>query len=136
MLLEVKDLTLDTAITKCRGLETAKKSRQDIEGTPEINAVPIQHAKNKAGTCSGCGGNHHEGGRQNCPAYHQSCHNCGKVGHFSRVCRARQKPLVYGSRQKTDTPQANTLSIMPLIQVSNISTHDPEARPRTAFYSS
>ncbi len=41
VLLEVKDLTLDTAITKCRGLETAKKSRQDIEGTPEINAVPI-----------------------------------------------------------------------------------------------
>ncbi len=26
-------------------LETAKKSRQDIDGTPEINAVPIQHTK-------------------------------------------------------------------------------------------
>ncbi len=45
VLLQVKDLTLNTAIMKCCGLETAKKSQQDIEGTPEINAVPIQHAK-------------------------------------------------------------------------------------------
>ena len=36
-LLRVKDLTLDQAITKCRGLEAAKKSRQDIQGPSEVN---------------------------------------------------------------------------------------------------
>ena len=38
-LLQVKDLTLDQAITKCRGLEVAKKSRTDIQGSVELNVA-------------------------------------------------------------------------------------------------
>ena len=38
-LLQVKDLTLDQAISKCRGLEAAKKSRSDIQGSVDVHAV-------------------------------------------------------------------------------------------------
>ena len=37
--------------------------------------------------CHGCGQQPSRHSRQNCPAYHVSCHNCGKTGHFSKVCR-------------------------------------------------
>ena len=38
-LLQEKNLTLDQAITKCRGLEAAKKSRSDIQGISDVYAV-------------------------------------------------------------------------------------------------
>lgn len=28
-------------------------------------------------------------GRKKCLTYNQTCHNCGKIGHFSRVCRQK-----------------------------------------------
>ena len=37
--------------------------------------------------CHGCGQQPSQHSRQNCPTYHISCHNCGKTGHFSKVCR-------------------------------------------------
>ena len=36
-LLQVKDLTLDQAITQRRGLEAAKKSHSNIQGSMELN---------------------------------------------------------------------------------------------------
>ncbi len=90
-LLQVTDLTLDNAIAKCRGLESAKKSRQDIQHMSTVNAVRTT-ATHPARTCP-------EqlprwGGRKNCPASNQTCRNCGKTGHFGRVCRqnSRSKP--------------------------------------------
>ena len=32
----------------------------------------------------------HEGGRESCPAFKQSCHNCGTVGHYAKLCRKPQ----------------------------------------------
>lgn len=32
-----------------------------------------------------------------CPAYGQECRNCGKSGHFQRVCQSEKKPAVAGS---------------------------------------
>ena len=42
-LLQVKDLTLDQAITMCRGLEAAKKSRHEVQGSPEVSTFRMQH---------------------------------------------------------------------------------------------
>ena len=33
----------------------------------------------------------HEGGRESCPAVNQTCHNCGTIGHFAKICR-KNKP--------------------------------------------
>lgn len=72
-LLQVKDLTLDQAITKCRSLEAAKKSRMDIQSSLELNVV---QTKPSGDTCIGCGYQPHEGGWKNCPAYKLTCHHC------------------------------------------------------------
>ena len=109
-LLQVKDLTLEQAISKCRALESAKKSRQHIQPTPAINAVRPPPPTNPTKTCPGCGSNLHVGGRKSCPAFNQTCRNCGKVGHFGRVCRQKlmTKPI-----PQTNPPQTGSLSIPP-----------------------
>ena len=91
-LLQVQDLTLDAAISKCRGLEAAKKSRADITGAQEINAASVGKTQDPiTQLCMGCGGRQHEGGRKHCPAQQRTCHKCGKTGHFGRVCRQAKK---------------------------------------------
>ena len=49
-------------------------------------------------TCGHCGRSYpHEGGRESCPAFKQSCHNCGTVGHYAKLCR---KPQTHSHGQK------------------------------------
>ena len=59
-LLQSKDLMLDQIITRCRGLEAAKKSRAEIQHLPEAYSV---QAIAQSITCIGCGGNIHEAAR-------------------------------------------------------------------------
>ena len=130
-LLQVKDLTLDQAITKCCGLDAAKKSRTDIQGSVDLNAIRIK-PEDKISPCVGCGHPPHVGGRKNCPTYKQTCHSCGKIGHFSRVCR--QKPIAATQQQTTNTPQTCTLSAqphsdLPFIQLSSTSTDSVKPAP-------
>ena len=51
-LLQSKNLTLDQTITECQGLEAAKKSRAEIQHTPETYSV---HAVSHTSTCIVCG---------------------------------------------------------------------------------
>ena len=123
-LLQVKDLTLDQAITKCRGLEAAKKSRQDIQGTPEVNTFQTRTPATRSGTCPGCGKAFHEGGRTKCPAFNQTCRSCGRLGHFARVCL--RKHSAAGQYHKPATPHAQALSTNELliVQLSELA-HGP-----------
>ena len=123
-LLQVKDLTLDQAITNCRGLEAAKKSRQDIQGTPEVNTFQTRTPATCSGTCPGCGQGFHEGGRKKCPAFNQTCHSCGRLGHFARVCL--RKHSAAGQYRKPATPHAQALSTneLPVVQLSELA-HGP-----------
>lgn len=121
-LLQVKDLTLDQAISKCRGLEAAKKSRSDIQGSVDIHAVHTKApSSNLSPPCIGCGNKQHEGGRKNCPAYRRNCRRCGKIGHFSIVCR--QGTPQAGMKQMKSIPKANTLRVIPSIQLSKTTSH-------------
>ena len=54
-LLQEKNLTLDQAITKCRGLEAAKKSCFDIQGASDIYAVQTKSPGITSPPCIGCG---------------------------------------------------------------------------------
>ena len=117
----MKDLTLEQAVTKCRGLEAAKISRKDIQGSPDVNLLRSRPPLSSTSTCAGCGGSYHDKGRKKCPAYNLVCHNRGKTGHFRRVCR--QKPASTRP-QHGASPQTNTLttilSDLPLVQLSNL----------------
>ena len=123
-LLQVKDLTLDQAITKCRGLEAAKKSRQDIQGPSEVNTFQTHPLTTCSGTCPGCGNPFHEGGRKKCPAFNQTCRNCGRSGHFARVCSRKRSTA--GQYRKPATPHAHALSTneLPVVQLSELA-HRP-----------
>ena len=117
-LLQTKDLKLDQTITKCRGLEAAKKSRAEIQG--QTDAVNALSGANQPSKCNGCGGKVHDGGCKNCPAYKRVCRRCGKIGHYSLVCRQSHPPTRSGNRKEV-TPKANSLSTsgLPSIQLTN-----------------
>ncbi len=119
-LLREPNLTLTKAIDTGRALEAAKKELHSRSGAmPLAVVVPPKSStldspssdsvykvsryqrgmKGKErpastqplGTCNGCGkAVHLEGRRKACPAYQAVCSNCGKLGHYSTVCR--QKP--------------------------------------------
>ena len=54
---------------------------------------PSQTSRRKYKQCSGCGSSLHGDAERptRCPAWKKSCNNCGKKGHFSKVCRS-EKP--------------------------------------------
>ena len=125
-LLQEKTLTLDDTIGKCRGLESAKKSRHDIQEPPELNAFrtrPNASRRTVTGTCPGCGYGPHDGGRRGCPAFTQACRNCGKMGHFGKVCRQPHPSTRQGpTTPQTTNPQTSTLTIsdLSLVQLSEL----------------
>ncbi len=70
-LLQARDLSLDQSIIKCRSLEAAKRSRQDIEGSLQVSVIRSRtHVvrSGDSGICFGCGQAFHAGGRRKCPA--------------------------------------------------------------------
>ena len=104
VLLREKDLTLDTAITKCRAQEAARKQRIEISrGDVSVQAIRKSETPRSSPNkiCPGCGSAPHSGGRQQCPATNRTCNFCKKIGHFARVCHARRnapRPPPYSAR--------------------------------------
>ena len=97
-LLQAKDLTLETAVAKCRA---AKRQRAQLHVPRDLAEPSIQtlrrarlHPASAPPTqvCPGCGGGFHQGGRKQCPAYHLQCNNCKRFGHLAKVCRGRKSP--------------------------------------------
>ena len=130
-LLRQQELTLEAAITICRAQEAAKKQCRSIqEGTPasvlaiqqhKQQPLPIQRKQplqrpqppqQRQQQCPGCGSKPHLGGRTHCPAYDKTCHHCSKIGHFAKVCRARQSRTP-GTTQPPAYPSANVMYIPP-----------------------
>lgn len=98
-LLETPTLTLAEAIKQAQILETAQKDSQIMGGqvlsalpdipAPENEPEVIAAAPPPPLKCFFCGGKVHR--RIKCPAFRSECQNCGKVGHFSKVCRSTKK---------------------------------------------
>ena len=122
VLLQEKDLTLETTVTKCRGHEAAKRQRAEItdSSTAAIAALrqawPAGKTSTQLRNCPGCGSGYHQGGRKRCPAYNLTCHLCQRVGHFARVCRI---PAQQGPPDKTPQLQTPTRSIQALTATMN-----------------
>jgi len=93
-LLQEKGLTLEKTINMCEAQEAAKKQRATIQQEPShlhdsIAALKTQKPFTLQHLCPGCGAQPHPAGHTQCPAYCVSCHNCKKLGHFSRVCHSK-----------------------------------------------
>ena len=65
-------------------------------------------------TCPGCGHKPHIGGRARCPAYDQVCLHCNKIGHFARVCQAKQAQSAFRqSQEQHPLPSPSTKDVHP-----------------------
>ena len=71
-LLQERDLSLQKAITKCRGQEAAKRQRAEIAGNPSDTVSNVRRTQvnppSRTRVCPGCGADHHPGGRRQCLA--------------------------------------------------------------------
>ena len=135
--LHENDLSLDKTVHIRQAQEAAKKQRAAIQQVPgyfhESVAALKTHPQKKKFTsqplCPGCGAQPHPAGCSQCPAYHVSCHNCKKLGNFSRVCHS--KPIQpHPLRLSTSTLQSiqsdNSLSKQAgLSNIHHVTSTDP-----------
>ena len=95
LIILLADLTATSAqlSTYCRQKGMPQADKEDTR----TNAYPNYEAKPNRQTCGGCGshldGTSGTGSHQlKCPAWGQTCSNCGKPNHQLRVCRAKEGP--------------------------------------------
>ena len=111
--------TLQDLLKIGKSLEDMKIQTETLEEAlkePDVNAVTrnttqpqgnrfLTHnhdvTRSKTQTCFNCGGPypHH----QSCPARGKTCNNCGKLGHFSKVCRSKKYSILPISNTKYKT---------------------------------
>ncbi|KRY22914.1 Retrovirus-related Pol polyprotein from transposon gypsy [Trichinella patagoniensis] len=103
-LLEHSVISLQEAVNKAVALNSAKENAKlYTKSEPIINSVSaadpgIEMTNTSAATkqeCYFCGNRRHP--RVNCPARNTTCNNCGKVGHFAKVCRSASKRTAFVS---------------------------------------
>lgn len=71
-----------------------QNDREKNKGTFGANAAAATTAiqpRADGRSCYRCGSASHLANDRSCPAVHSTCNACGKVGHFSRVCRSEQQ---------------------------------------------
>ena len=122
-LLREEELSLDTAVKICKAAEiTQKQIKSFTHEDAGVNAVKGQKRhdgwKKKHSTqvpgegenyskCRNCGRNHKP---RACPAWNQTCHECGKRDHYARsLCQVRrQKQMEVASTQTVEVASTQT----------------------------
>ena len=105
-LLMEEDFTLDKALEIARRTEAAIADAKAIavSDTKPVAAIQVQKKVRKpkpktaqktdgAATCYRCSSADHKANDKSCPAKDCKCNSCGKMGHFSRVCKSSQKSV-------------------------------------------
>ncbi|XP_030853177.1 uncharacterized protein K02A2.6-like [Strongylocentrotus purpuratus] len=103
ILLQRKDLKLETAIDICRSSEVTASQMQVIGDDPSIHRVEKSHERKQWTKsprrqpegenlikCKFCG-NTHRRKKEECPAYGKMCKKCGKENHFAICCKKGSK---------------------------------------------
>ncbi|KAK3740432.1 hypothetical protein QZH41_004600 [Actinostola sp. cb2023] len=83
-----------------RGFEMSEQQAKGIEEheklckATEVQMVKPRNVRTKTDQkqCYRCGGNYPHQGRP-CPALHETCRNCQKVGNFAKVCENKGHPV-------------------------------------------
>ena len=101
-MLQNKDLSLESAISRCKSAEMTQRQMQVIQEkgsacggkeTEPVNVIKhgrkgnrksqINNAHPETFDCNKCGKNHQH---KKCPAYSAVCHKCKKKGHYKQFC--------------------------------------------------
>jgi hypothetical protein len=81
-LLEEAQPTYTSLVAALRRLDLAEHTSAEMSTSSTGSVCYIRSHDDK---CAGCGGSH---SRQRCPLRNAKCHNCGRIGHIEKVCRA------------------------------------------------
>ena len=82
--------SFNAALDIARTFEATKSHVAELLATEPVHVyamvstLPTAQARNRCDQC----GRSHAAKKESCPAHGQKCHNCGKLGHFSRLCRS------------------------------------------------
>lgn len=112
------DLTLAKAITLAQQIESGLRDANVLSDATAAASAPVRAVQKQpkpsrrwdtrkkqpdpalamakaAGSrsCFRCGSFNHLANKPSCPAAKMTCNKCGKMGHFSRVCRSAQKEV-------------------------------------------
>ena len=99
---------LETLLTYIEGKESGRASHNLLSGGGIAAAAQQGQGQQgqSQGKCRWCGEKHAKG-KEYCKAVGQTCSSCGKLGHFSKVCRSSNKPSMPA---KTQSAAATTES--------------------------
>uniref|UniRef100_A0A096M937 CCHC-type domain-containing protein n=1 Tax=Poecilia formosa TaxID=48698 RepID=A0A096M937_POEFO len=91
----LSDATAASASASVRAVQKQPKQsrRWDIKKKPPDPAPATTQAAANRCSCFCCGSFNHLANKPSCSAAKMTCNKCGKVGHFSRVCRSTQKEV-------------------------------------------
>ena len=94
---QLKAMSTDASthiVTRRRGNERHKRPGQKNDSSALRNVVPKRFPASKftipshdTHDCGNCG-RKHPADKSKCPAHGQTCRNCGKRGHFAKLCRS------------------------------------------------
>ncbi|XP_073947542.1 uncharacterized protein isoform X2 [Choristoneura fumiferana] len=105
-----EDLQLKDAILIAKQAEAQQKENETLmkHSTAEetINKIRIKENKQGKQSCWFCGGGRHP--KDQCPALKVKCFNCGRIGHFASLCRAK-----YMKRMEEDLQEAAAVFKVP-----------------------
>ena len=98
-------MDLEALLKYIEGKESGRASHNLLSGGGSAAAIqPGQGQTPGQGKCRWCGEKHKKG-KEHCKADGQTCSSCGKMGHFSKVCRSSTR-----SPQPAKTQSATTTS--------------------------
>ena len=83
-----------------------------------VNSINDTSSRRQGWRCYGCGSSTQHP-RTNCPAYKTTCHKCGKIGHFSKVCKS-SNPTPRRSVNAVNSAESYEESTINLVQVNSI----------------
>ena len=109
-LIQDSQLTLQTCIEKCRSAEATSEQMKAMEdGQAQANAVKDRRKRgdktdrnekeeNRDRKCKFCGRTHPMK-KEKCPAWGETCNECGKKNHFQKMCRQREGKTKFKSKK-------------------------------------
>ncbi|XP_055308635.1 uncharacterized protein LOC129572650 [Sitodiplosis mosellana] len=131
-LLDGRDETLDRVVDICKTFESANVHKGILASKQSIAAIALSENTDtdsvdainmgKKRTCFNCGGDWDREHKSKCPAKNFTC-QCGKKGHFRRMCRSKGKKSEVSSSGRSQS-KSNDKSAVDSLRWNDVSSSE------------